>query len=156
MFKVNDTVVYSTQGLSVVKRIETKTIDDKKRKFYVLNIVDNGMTILCPVKTESLRPITGITEAKKIIEFIKNGIVKIENSTWNRRYREFMEDIKTGNLSKIASVYKSLLKIRDDHDLSFGERKMLNHTKDRIVQELMVALSLSELEIYNLITPGTC
>ncbi|MGB1275287.1 MAG: CarD family transcriptional regulator, partial [Nannocystaceae bacterium] len=69
---------------------------------------------------------------------------KISTATWNRRYREYMEKIKTGSLLEIASVLRDLYLLKSDKELSFGERKMLDTARSLLVQELSIAKSIDE------------
>lgn len=68
-----------------------------------------------------------------------NHDVEIDTSTWNRRYRDYMEKIKTGSLLEIADVLRSLFLLRLKKGLSFGEKKMLNHCKELLVQEIAIS-----------------
>ena len=66
---------------------------------------------------------------------------------WNRRYRENMERIKSGNLLEVAQVIKSLMKRDAERGLSTGERKMLHSAKEILISELVLSLSTSYEEI---------
>jgi CarD family transcriptional regulator, regulator of rRNA transcription len=73
--------------------------------------------------------------------------VSVEGQTWNRRYREYMEKIKTGSVFEIAEVLRDLSLLKYDKDLSFGERKMLDTAKNLLVKELAVAKGAKEEKI---------
>ena len=57
-------------------------------------------------------------------------------TTWNRRYREYVQNINSGEPLKIASVLRELELFNIRKPLSFGESKM--HTK---ALELVVVLA---------------
>ena len=97
------------------------------------------------VASVGLRPIISKTEAGKVLEILKQKNVKIDNQTWNRRYREYMEKIKTGSVYEIAEVLRDLFLLRVDKELSFGERKMLDTARSLLLKELSLATSQSEL-----------
>ena len=67
--------------------------------------------------------------------------------TWNRRYREYMEKIKTGSVFEIAEVLRDLYLLKFDKDLSFGERKMLDTARNLLIKELSLAKGVNEDDI---------
>ncbi|MFP5519808.1 MAG: CarD family transcriptional regulator [Bdellovibrionia bacterium] len=147
-FKVGDNAVYPGHGVVVVKAIETKEILGNKQTFYSLQLVDSGMKIMIPkdnVESVGLRPIISKTEAAKVVGILKEKDVKIDNQTWNRRYREYMEKIKTGSVYEIAEVLRDLFLLKADKELSFGERKMLDSARTLLLKELTLATSQDEL-----------
>ena len=111
MFKVGDSAVYPAHGVAVIKRIDEREVGGKKKKFYVLQVVDNQMTIMVPtdnVESVGLREIISSKDVKTVYEILKERNVKIDQTTWNRRYREYMEKIKTGSIFEIAEVLRNL------------------------------------------------
>ena len=147
-FAVGDNAVYPGHGVGKVTAIETKEIFGKKHEFYTIQILEGGMKILIPKdKFESvgLRPIISREEAGKVIEILKETNVRIDNQTWNRRYREYMEKIKTGSVYEIAAVLRDLFLLKVDKELSFGERKMLDTARGLLLKELSLATSREEL-----------
>ncbi len=147
-FKVGDNAVYPGHGVGEVTAIETKEILGSKHTFYSINIMDSGMKIMVPqnnAESVGLRPIISREEAGKVIEILKETDVKIDNQTWNRRYREYMEKIKTGSVYQIAEVLRDLFLLKVDKELSFGERKMLDSARVLLLRELSLATSTEEL-----------
>ena len=144
MLKVNQKVIYPAHGLSIVKKIDTKTVGGKSVQFYILDVVNSGMTILVPISdTEQLgvREIISKEKAIDILTFLAFGGKKVENNyTWNRRYREYLEKLQTGSIDEIAYVVVALRALRLEKDLSFGERKMLNQAQSLLESELVEAL----------------
>lgn len=147
-FKVGDHAVYPGHGVGRVAAIEIKEILGNKQTFYSLQIIETGMKIMIPrdnVMSVGLRPIISKDEANKVIEILKEKEVKIDNQTWNRRYREYMEKIKTGSVFEIAEVLRDLFLLKVDKELSFGERKMLDTARTLLLKELTLATSQEEL-----------
>ena len=72
--------------------------------------------------------------------------MKVDNQTWNRRYREYMEKIKTGSIYEIAGVLRDLVSLRVDKELSFGERKMLTMVRALLMDELSLVTGKEELK----------
>ena len=62
-----------------------------------------------------------------------------ENSNWNKRYRENMARLKSGDLYEVARVIKGLLYRERRRGLSNGERKMLHSAKQILLSELVLA-----------------
>lgn len=148
-FKVGDNAVYPGHGVGKIKAIETKEILGSKHTFYSIEIIETGMKILVPTNnTESvgLRPIISNEEADKVLSILKETNVKIDNQTWNRRYREYMEKIKTGSVYEIAEVLRDLFLLKVDKELSFGERKMLDTARGLLLRELSLAKGRDQLE----------
>lgn len=147
-FKVGDNAVYPGHGVGRILSIETKEILGNKQTFYSIQIVETGMKIMIPkdnVASVGLRPIISKDEAQKVLGILKEKDVKIDNQTWNRRYREYMEKIKTGSVYEIAEVLRDLFLLRVDKELSFGERKMLDTARNLLLKELTLATSESDL-----------
>lgn len=149
-FKVGDMAVYPAHGVGEVTSIEAREISGSKQTFYVLQILDNGMKIMVPtsnVNAVGLREIISEQEVKAVYDILKERDVVIDNQTWNRRYREYMDKIKTGSVYEIAEVYRDLSLLKDEKELSFGERKMLDTAKNLLIKELAFAEDCSEYEI---------
>lgn len=148
-FKVGDNAVYPGHGVGKVTAIETKEILGNKQEFYTIQILDTGMKIMIPkdnVASVGLRPIISKEEANKVIDILKVTQVKVDNQTWNRRYREYMEKIKTGSVYEIAEVLRDLFLLKVDKELSFGERKMLDTARSLLMKELTLAVPANELQ----------
>jgi CarD family transcriptional regulator len=149
-FKVGDMAVYPAHGVGEVKSIESREILGSKQTFYVLQILDSGMKIMVPtanVSTVGLREIISESEVDDVYTILKERDVKIDNQTWNRRYREYMDKIKTGSVYEIAEVVRDLYLLKFEKELSFGERKMLDTAKNLLIKELAICEDRDEEEI---------
>lgn len=130
-----------------MRGVQEKDIGGKKRYFYILQLLESGSTILIPtdkVKDVGLRAIIAKKDVAKIYKILKTREVAVDNQTWNRRYREYMEKIKTGSVYEIAEVLRDLYRLKLEKDLSFGERKMLDTAKSLLVKELSLAQQIRE------------
>ncbi len=146
-FSVGDMAVYPAQGVAEVVGIEEKEISGKAMRFYVLRIVDTDMRIMVPLtksREVGLRQIIDEEEIEEVFEILREKEVHVDKQTWNRRYRGFMEKIKTGSLFEVAEVFRDLYRLKSTKTLSFGERRMLDTAKNLIVKELSVARKTSE------------
>lgn len=148
-FDVGDNAVYPGHGVGQVTAIETKEILGSKQTFYTIKIIESGMKIMVPrnnAASVGLRPIISKLEAARVLDILRDTDVKVDNQTWNRRYREYMEKIKTGSVFEIAEVLRDLFVLKVDKDLSFGERKMLDTARNLLLKELTLATSTEELK----------
>jgi len=149
-FKVGEKVVYPAHGVGVIQSIQTKIISGTEKQFYMLRILDSDMTIMIPtenVASVGLRRIIGRDMVTKVYKILRDKRVEIDQQTWNRRYREYTEKIKTGSVLEIAKVLRDLFVLKGDKELSFGERKMLDTARNLLVKELSIARSHSEEKI---------
>jgi CarD family transcriptional regulator len=150
MFDVGDLAVYPAHGVGVIEKIESQEISGCRQDFYVMRILDNDMIIMIPkdnVDNVGLREIIGEGEVRKLYTILKKKDVVVDNQTWNRRYREYMDKIKTGSVFEVAEVYRDLLMLKVEKDLSFGERKMLDTARTLLVKEISIAKNIKEEQV---------
>ena len=150
MFSVGDMAVYPAHGVGVIEAEETKVIGGVEKTFYVMRILDNDMTVLIPkdnINRIGLRSLISKEEADKVYDILREKKVSFNHQTWNRRYREYMEKIKSGSIFELAQVLRDLHIISHDKQLSFGERRMLDTAKNLLVKELSLAEGKEEAEI---------
>jgi CarD family transcriptional regulator len=150
MFKIGDLAVYPAQGVGVIEAIENREVGGNKQLFYILKIMGNGMKIMIPMdsaKSVGLREVIMETEIPKVYAILRNKDVTIDKQTWNKRYREYLEKIKTGSVFEIARVLRDLFILKSDKNLSFGERKMMDTAKNLLIKEISVASNAEETKI---------
>ncbi len=146
-FKVGDKAVYPAQGVAEVISIEEREIAGSKQRFYVLRILDSERRIMVPVKNAGvvgLRTVICEEEIREIFEILRERTVAYDNQTWNRRYRGFMDKIKTGSIYDVAEVLRDLYRLKTEKSLSFGEKRMLENARGLVVKELAIALTRTE------------
>lgn len=150
MFKIGDLAVYPAHGVGRIESIETRKISGEEHDFYIMKILDNNMIIMIPVSnvdSVGLRNIIDVEEVPKVYEIMKRRDMPPDNQTWNRRYREYMEKIKSGSVYEVAEVLRDLYLLKEDKDLSFGERKMLDTAQSLLLKELSIAKKTDESAI---------
>ncbi len=150
MFNIGDMAVYPAHGVGVIEKIETQEISGCQQDFYVMRILDNDMLIMIPtnnVGNVGLRDIIGQTEVIKLYSILEERDVILDSQTWNRRYREYMDKIKSGSVFEVAEVYRDLLILKLDKELSFGERKMLDTARGLLVKEISLAKKIEEVQV---------
>nr|WP_305794127.1 MULTISPECIES: CarD family transcriptional regulator [unclassified Myxococcus] len=149
-FKTGDKAVYPGQGVGEVMGIEHTEVAGQRQSFYVLRILENGMRIMIPINkvgSVGLREIISEEDVKQVYSILREKDISVDSTTWNRRYREYMEKIKTGSVFEIAEVLRDLYLLKGDKDLSFGERKMLDTARSLLIKELSLAKDCTEEEI---------
>lgn len=152
LFAINQLVVYPAQGVGRVERIERQTIGGVETEFYIVRILSNNVTLLVPVSNAAnvgLRPVCSARKGRKIIESLKDrsDFTGYSGQNWNRRYREYSEKLKSGDLADVAYVLKELLLIGKDKELSFGEHRLLEQAMGLITMELAHALGSDQAEV---------
>ena len=149
-FDIGDYAVYPAHGVGRIEAVETKTIMDEKMEFLVINILDTGMNVLVPVRNINnvgLRQVIKGARVKDVYDVLKEKKRSVMGPTWNRRYREYMEKIKSGSVFEIAEVLRDLIVLKREKELSFGERKMLDTAKTLLIKELALAKGVNEKKI---------
>ena len=149
-FSVGDKAVYPVHGVAEVMALENRDIGGSTTPVYILRIIDTGMKIMVPTTnagTVGLRDLITAKQVKEVIEILKSRDIPRDTQTWNRRYREYMEKIKTGSVFEIAEVMRDLCVLRKTKELSFGERKMLDTARGLLTKELALAKGVGEDKI---------
>ena len=130
--------------------LEHRDIGGTTTPVYILKILETGMKIMIPTGnagTVGLRDLITSKQVKEVLSILKSRDVPRDTQTWNRRYREYMEKIKTGSVFEIAEVLRDLSVLRRIKELSFGERKMLDTARGLLVKELALAKGVGEDKI---------
>lgn len=146
-FEIGDKTVVPNLGVGIVKDVVTHSEGGNPYTMYVIKILDNGATYFCPVDqvgANGIREPIPEEAIEKIYEVLRDRETPADKQTWNRRYREYMNKIKTGDLLEVAAVLRDLARLRTEKTLSFGERKMYDQAHSLIVQELAVARDVDE------------
>ena len=145
MFQVGDKIVHPMHGAGIVDSIVQKKVNGVVREYYILKLPMGGMLVMIPVQScgeIGVRPVVDEQEAERIIA----AFPEIEVDTtqnWNRRYRENMLRLKSGDLLEVARVIKSL-SVRDgERGLSTGERKMLHSANQILISEIVLSQNSS-------------
>ena len=151
-FKVGDKAVYPGHGVAEVINIKKMELSGQELSVYELEILDNGMKVYIPtsnVKAVGMREIISEKEADDVFAILRKKEKVVESTTWNRRYREYMEKIKTGSVFEVAEVLRDLYLLKTDKDLSFCELKLLDTARGLLIKELAVAKNCDEEEVEN-------
>jgi CarD family transcriptional regulator len=147
LFQIGDKAVYPVHGVAEVVSLEKRDIGGSNTSVYILKILETGLKIMVPVSnagTVGLRELINGKQVKEVYAILKSRDIPRDTQTWNRRYREYMEKIKTGSVFEIAEVMRDLSVLRHSKDLSFGERRMLDTARTLLIRELAIAKGVTE------------
>jgi len=142
MFRIGEYAVCPGHGVGKICDIEERQIGEENKLFYIIRVLGNGMTVMVPTEAHcGIRELISDEEIHSLFEFLSsNENIQIDTSTWNRRYRDYMAKIKTGNIMEVALVFRDLSLLKITKGLSYGEKKMLDQCKDLLVEELAISL----------------
>lgn len=145
MFSIGDYIAHPMHGAGVIDGIVSKRIDGADREYYVLKLPVGDMLVLVPVigcENIGVRQIISADEARQVLAAFP-GIEVSMTQNWNKRYRENMVKIKSGNPMDVAEVVKGLMARDSERGLSTGERRMLHSAKQILISEIVIALNLT-------------
>lgn len=145
-FKVGDKVVYPGHGVGEIKSVVTKIVAGTEQQIVDITLLDSGMKIMVPAsqaEAVGLRKVVDKKAVDKVYQILRDRNFKIDTQTWNRRFREYSQKIKTGSVYEIAEVLRDLSVLSVDKELSFGEKKMLDTAQTLLVSEIAIAKARS-------------
>jgi CarD family transcriptional regulator len=149
MFQVGDKIVHPMHGAGVIESIEEKKVNGVTRSYYMLKMPVGNMIVMIPTENSEeigVRPVIDKEQGDRVIAAF--GQVQVEmDQNWNRRYRENLNRLKSGDLLEVVRVIKGLMLRENRRGLSDGERKMLHFAKQRLISELVLSQSSSYQEI---------
>ena len=152
MYNVGDKVVYPMHGAGVIDSIEEKEILGEKQSYYILKM-PGEVKVMVPISTaeqHGIRNIIDKSETEKVFNVLEQDETEMEKN-WNKRYRDNMEKMKSGNIYEIADVVRNLSFKQKEKGLSTGEKKMLHNAKQILVSELVLAEHASQDEVEELV-----
>ncbi len=145
MYQIGDKIVYPMHGAGVISAIEEKEILGTISSYYILKVPTGNISLMVPVKNAKEIGVREVVEPSVIDElftFIVTTEISV-NENWNKRYRENMAKIKSGNLFEIGPIYQYLMKKDREKGLSSGEKKMFLSAHQILVSEIMLSLDIS-------------
>lgn len=148
MFHIGDRIVYPMHGAGIVSAVEEKAILGEKQSCYILRIVYSNMDVMIPVKSAQkigMRKIAKPEDVDRLFSYIK-GYTYDATDSWNKRYRENLDKIRSGDMKQIAEVLKYLMCREEKKPLSSGEKKMLQQAKQILYSEIVLVKNISQEE----------
>jgi CarD family transcriptional regulator len=152
MFNVGDKIVYPMHGAGVIDSIEEKDILGEKQSYYILKMPGEVKVMVPTAKAEEIgvRNIIDKNSTDKVIGILEQDETIMEKN-WNKRYRNNMEKMKSGDIYQIADVVRNLSFKQKEKGLSTGEKKMLNNAKQILISELVLAEHSTQDEVEKLV-----
>ena len=153
MFAVGDKIVYPMHGAGIIEQIEEKKILGETREYYVLRVPCGDMKIMIPVdnsKDIGVRAIVSDEELALVIQTLQGRSTEM-STNWNRRYRENMEKLKTGDVIEVAEVVRNLTRTDRERKLSTGEKKMLSNAKQILLSEIILIKDIDMVEAADIV-----
>jgi CarD family transcriptional regulator len=139
MFHIGQMAVYPAHGVGVIESVQERAVSGSNEQFYIMRLLDNDMIIMIPTgnaRNIGLRDVIDLPAVSEVYKILQHRPTRLSNQTWNRRYRDYMDKIKTGSPFRVAEVLRDLTLLKSEKDLSFGERKMLDTARNLLVKEL--------------------
>jgi len=149
-FETGDKAVYPGHGVGVITEIQALEIEGISATVYVLKILDNGMTIRVPLNNAGalgMRRVMSAEQANKAFEVLRDWDVPADKQTWNRRFRQYTNQLHTGDPIEVSKVLRDLSLLRKNKTLSFGERKMYDKAHTLLTQEIAVTRDTDETNV---------
>lgn len=152
MFNVGDKIVYPMHGAGTIDAIEEKDILGEKQAYYIIKMPGEVKVMVPTARAEEIgvRNIINKENATKVLEILEENETEMSNN-WNKRYRDNMDKMKSGDIYEVADVVRNLAFKQKEKGLSTGEKKMLNNAKQILVSELVLAEHASEEDVEKLV-----
>lgn len=153
MFSPGDKIVYPMHGAGVICGIEEKKILGEKKEYYIFKLPCSEINVMIPVDSETavgIRPIADRAAVSHVIALLGAESSEMD-SNWNRRYRENIEKLKSGDILRVAEVVRDLMRVDCQKGLSSGERKLLTNAMRILISEMMLAADMTSDEAANAI-----
>jgi len=149
LFSVGDKVVYPMHGAGIIEAIEEKEILGARKKYYVMKLPLGEMKVLIPTDNISQVGLRDVIEENEVplVFVVLQGDQPELSANWNRRYRNHLEKIKSGNIFEVAEVVRNLMLRDREKGLSTGEGKMLDTARRILISELILVQDLEQTEI---------
>ena len=141
MFQIGDKVVHPMHGAGIIDSIVDERINGKTQAYYVFRMPVNGLVLKIPTANSEAVGLRAVVEpafADQVIDSLSALQINV-TSNWNRRYRENLERLKSGDLYEVARVIKCLMLRDSQRGLSTGERKMLHSAKQIFISEIVLS-----------------
>ena len=156
MYKVQDKVMYGTNGVCTISEITTKKIGREKIEYYVLKPSgSNSSTLFVPTHSEALVGKMRFIMTKDEVESLIGNIPK-DKPEWvsnkNLRFDLFKSIIASGDCTEILKLIRTI-HFHEDEQLSKGKRlhisdeRFLKEAEKMILEEFSMVLEESTQDV---------
>ena len=151
MFRIGDMVAHPMHGAGIIDNIVTERIAGAEQDYYVFRMPVGGLVLKIPTASSGLVGLRNSLDPVRASRLLSDmAALEVDRFTgsWNQRYRENMQKLKSGDLYEVARVMKGLLHREHEKGLSTGERKMLRTAKQILISEMVLSTgeNYSDLE----------
>ena len=152
MFNIGDKVVYPMHGAGIIEGIEEKDILGEKQNYYIIKMPGEVKVMVPTAKATDVgvRDIIDSSTANNVFKVLETNSTEM-SASWNKRYRDNMDKIKSGDIYEVADVVRNLSFKQKEKGLSTGEKKMLLNAKQILVSELTLAENSKKEEIEEMV-----
>ena len=152
MFKVGDKIVHPMHGAGTIESIEEKSILNEKQSYYIMKMPGEVKVMIPTAKAEEIgvRNIIDKESAGKVINILEQDSTEM-SMNWNKRYRDNMEKMKTGDIYEVADIFRNLSFKQKEKGLSTGEKKMLLNARQILVSELVLVEQKEKDEVEEMV-----
>lgn len=152
MFNVGDKIVYPMHGAGIIEKIEERAILDEKQTYYIIKMPGEVKVMVPTAKAEEIgvRNIIDKDTAGKVISVLEQDSTEM-SLKWNKRYRDNVEKMKSGDVFEVADIVRNLTFKQKDKGLSTTEKKMLLNARQILVSELVLAGDKQKEEVEELV-----
>ena len=145
MFKIGDKISYPMHGAGIIRDVETKDILGEERMYYILKLPYNDMDVMIPVDNCAdigIRPVVTREEMDSAMAVLAGESTPMHKN-WNKRQRDNLDKLKTGDVKEVAEVVRNLLRYEREKGLSAGEKRMLANARQIFESELLMVLDIT-------------
>ena len=152
MYNIGDKVVYPMHGAGTIDAIEEKNILGENQAYYIIKMPGEVKVMVPTAKAQDVgvRNIIDENTASQVFKVLETNSTEMSTS-WNKRYRDNMEKMKSGDIYEVADVVRNLSFKQKEKGLSTGEKKMLLNAKQILVSELTLAENANKEEIEEMV-----
>jgi len=139
-FKAGQYVVYPTQGVGKLLRIEEQVIGGQEIKLLVIDFEKNHMTLRVPLERAEISGLRPLISMRKMDEAISSakGKAGAKRMIWARRAAQYEENINSGDPMKLAEVVRDLQRRSAAEPMTFSGRQLYLRALERMAQEFAV------------------
>jgi CarD family transcriptional regulator len=140
-------------GAGVIEAIEEKEILGARKKYYVMKLPLGEMKVLIPIDSITQVGLRGVIDSEEVpkVIIVLQGEQPEMSTNWNRRYRNHLEKIKSGDIYEVAEVVRNLMLRDREKGLSTGESKMLDTARQILISELILVQNVEHSEIVGIL-----
>lgn len=144
MFSIGDKIVYPMHGAGIIKEVREERVLGELRSYYILQVPFGDMNIMIPVdscREIGVRAVVSPEKISEMLEVLRSASTEMPEN-WNRRYRENLDLLRTGDICNVAAVVRNLMRSDGIRKLSAGEKKMLANARQVLVSEMILAIDV--------------